>query len=54
MPVSDLNALSLLRCNNLVMTADAFDEIQGIEAQHVAGEGTDEGSAYHHPQAGDH
>jgi len=39
MPVSDLNALSLLRCNNLVMTADAFDEIQGIEAQHVAGEG---------------
>ena len=39
MPVSDLNTLSLLRCNNLVMTADAFDEIQGIEAQHVAGEG---------------
>ena len=39
MPVSDLNTLSLLRCNNLVMTAEAFEEIQGIEAQHVAGEG---------------
>ncbi len=39
MPVSDLNALSLLRCNNLVMTADAFEEIQEIEVQHVAGEG---------------
>ena len=39
LPVSDLNSLSLLRCNNLVMTADAFEEIQGIEAQHVAGGG---------------
>ena len=39
MPVSDLNALSLLRCNNLVMTAAAFEEIQALESQHVAGEG---------------
>ncbi|NCF56409.1 MAG: 50S ribosomal protein L4 [Planctomycetia bacterium] len=39
MPVSDLNALSLLRCNNLVMTAAAFEEIQTLESQHVAGEG---------------